>query len=65
MKHDFFEREDSLGHCKVCGGAEASLTTECPGVRITEEQDRAIVAAELDFVGGVWQRFNPQTITIN
>jgi hypothetical protein len=59
MKHDFYPREDDLSHCKVCGGAEGSLPTLCPGRRLTEEEETAIYAGQLDFnhgpmSGGGW-----------
>jgi len=41
--------------CKVCGGEDRSLTTECPGERITEEQEDQIYNHELDFIGGKWK----------
>lgn len=47
--HILFDRDDDLVHCKVCGGAEGSLPTLCPGRRLTEEEERAIYAGELDF----------------
>jgi hypothetical protein len=47
--HDFFDRDDELQHCKVCGGAEGSLPTLCPGRRMTEEEQDAVYAGELDF----------------
>jgi hypothetical protein len=44
-----------LFFCKLCGGVEGSLATECPGVRITEQQQDDIYAGKLDFVGGEWR----------
>lgn len=41
--------------CAVCGGAEGSLTTECPGIKIDEEQADAVYAGKLDFVNGSWR----------
>lgn len=46
----------SLDLCKVCGGAEAALPTECPGVRLTPEQLDEVQAGRLDFRGGSWTR---------
>lgn len=54
MKHDFHERDDGLAHCKVCGGAEASLPTECPGVRMTESQQDLVQWGDLDYSLGRW-----------
>lgn len=54
MKHHFNEREDGLLHCKVCGGGEGSLPTECPGSKMTGAQEDAVYAGTLNFVGGIW-----------
>lgn len=60
MKHDFHERDDDLAHCKVCGGAEGSLPTDCPGVRMSPAQEGAVQRGEIDFrrdatnTGGRW-----------
>lgn len=35
--------------CRVCGGAEGSLPTDCPGARMSREQDDMVLAGELDF----------------
>ena len=43
-----------LAWCMTCGGAEGSLPTECPGVRMTGAQGDAVYDGELDFVGGRW-----------
>lgn len=42
--------------CSVCGGVEGSLATECPGVRLTLEQQDEIYAGILDFKNGGWLR---------
>lgn len=47
-----------LASCDVCGGGEASLPTECPGVGMTEEQSRAVRYGKLDFIGGVWMEIH-------
>ena len=47
--------DGGLGACTVCGGFEGTLTTECPGVRITPEQeDRIYKIGNLDFRDGEW-----------
>lgn len=46
--------DGGLGICTVCGGAEGSLTTDCPGVKMTPEQDEAVYACKLDFKDGKW-----------
>jgi hypothetical protein len=38
-----------LGVCTVCHGIEGSLATDCPGERMTFEQDQAVYAGTLDF----------------
>lgn len=52
--HDCYSREDGLRHCKLCGGAEGSLPTHCPGKRMTDEMEQAVFAGKLDFKGGAW-----------
>lgn len=47
--------EGGLKHCRTCGGAEGSLPTECPGVRMTEQQETEVYARELDFIDGAWK----------
>lgn len=49
--------DGGLGLCRVCGGAEGSLTTECPGFQISTEQSDAIYnrgAGGLDWRNGQW-----------
>jgi len=44
-----------LSMCIVCGGAEGSLTTDCCGRQITEEEVKQIYTlGELDFRAGKW-----------
>lgn len=42
--------------CRVCGGAECSLTVDCPGTAITPEQSDLICAGKLDYLQGEWVR---------
>ena len=35
--------------CDVCGGAEASLPTDCPGYRMEDELVHAVIAREVDY----------------
>ncbi len=45
-----------LGFCTVCNGAEGTLTTECCGRPITEEEEhRVYIAGNLDFYDGKWR----------
>lgn len=46
----------ALSMCKVCGGGEAALPTECPGNRMTAEQLDAVQAGTLDYKAGSWWR---------
>ena len=55
MTHDLYDREDGLAHCKVCGGAEGSLPAHCPGVRMTHEQEQAVMEGCLSYHGGAWR----------
>lgn len=38
-----------LALCKICGGAESSLPTNCPGRKLTYEEQERISRGELDF----------------
>lgn len=45
-----------LGFCTVCNGAEGTLTTECCGRPITEEEEHRIyIVGDLDFYDGKWR----------
>lgn len=46
--------DGGLFHCTTCGGAEGSLTTECPGFKMTGDQLDEVYAGRLDFRGGAW-----------
>ncbi len=54
LKHELYERDDDLAHCKVCGGAEGSLPTHCPGTRMTPLQERGVQDGTAEFMGGKW-----------
>lgn len=43
-----------LSICTICGGAEGSLTTTCPGERVPEAQQDRVYKEGHDFIGGVW-----------
>ena len=45
--------EGGLAACTRCGGAEASLPTDCPGTRLTEMQETLIMRGRLDYT---WRR---------
>ena len=54
MGHVFYDREDELRHCKVCGGAECELPAECPGEPMTENQRALVCAGTLDYCDVGW-----------
>jgi hypothetical protein len=55
-EHQYHDREDGLLHCKICNGGEGSLPSECPGRRMTEEEDNDVYAGTLDYRQGQWVR---------
>lgn len=38
-----------LMSCTVCGGAEGTLPTDCPGVRMTQTEEDWVYHNEIDF----------------
>lgn len=45
-----------LAHCIVCHGFEGTLTTECCGRKLTEEEeDKIYKQGTLDFKNGNWE----------
>lgn len=61
VRHTNCEREycsicdGGLSLCEVCGGAEGSMPTECPGERMSGDQIDAVYAGNLDFVDNEWK----------
>jgi hypothetical protein len=53
-KEDCFICNGGLSSCTVCGGAEATLPTDCPGDQMTDEQMKAVQDKANDFKNGVW-----------
>jgi hypothetical protein len=53
-EHKLHDRDDGLAHCMVCGGAEGSMPTECPGVRMTPEQEQAVYDGRLNYAMRQW-----------
>jgi hypothetical protein len=63
MKHQLFTDDDKdapyeikdrndqvvLSLCKICGGAEGSLPSNCPGRRMTSEEQDLVYNKKLDF----------------
>lgn len=47
-----------LSVCDVCGGAEGSLPTDCPGRKLTQEECDRVFAGTADFRKGEWVRPN-------
>lgn len=45
--------DGGLSICKVCGLAEGSLTSECPGEPAFDREDR-VYRGEVDYRGGRW-----------
>ncbi len=41
--------DGGLSMCVICGGAEGSLPTDCPGARMSDAQETAIMAGQLDY----------------
>lgn len=58
MKHQQSKRWAIKGlvSCDVCGGAEASLPTDCPGIIMPTIIANLVQAGELDYRGERWQR---------
>lgn len=50
--------EGGLGLCTVCKAFEGSLTTECPGHVVTEEDQQLVYTSVLDFKDGHWYTKN-------
>lgn len=49
--------------CETCGGAESSLTTDCPGIPLNRIQEHEVTNKSIDFRDGVWviNPFNEHT----
>ena len=67
MKHLYFKCnchksgcmwcDGGLALCIACKGFEGTLTTDCPGVKLTKEQELEIYnTGTLDFIDGQWVR---------
>jgi hypothetical protein len=67
VKHDFYTSKDisihdswgqlnivdgGLSLCKVCGGLEGALTTDCPGVRMPHDTEKSVYEGEIDYLEG-------------
>lgn len=56
LQHDLHDREYGLAHCKICNGAESSLTTECVGRKLDGAEEYGVSRGIRDFKDGKWQR---------
>lgn len=55
--------DGGLGLCTVCNGFEGTLTVECCGRKITEEEERLIYnERKINYVGGKWINFDKDCI---
>lgn len=57
MQHIFFDREDGLDHCRICGGAEGDLPSHCPDRRLTDKEQEQIAAGQIDYERGRFVRY--------
>lgn len=46
--------EGGLFSCSICGGTEVTLPTECPGGRMTADEQDGVGAGQMDFKKGHW-----------
>jgi hypothetical protein len=46
--------EGGLSFCRVCRGAEGTLTTDCPGEPMSEALENAVFRGKVDFRSGIW-----------
>lgn len=46
--------------CSMCGGAEGSLTTDCPCYQVPYIMGQLVYAEAIDFVVDKWVTKNPQ-----
>jgi hypothetical protein len=62
-KHVYHYHQHDLAHCKICNGAEGSLPTDCPGVKMTSEEEDAVYDGKINFISGEWtNKINDQTL---
>lgn len=72
MKHTWYEChgkhespgcmfcDGGLGACTVCNGFEGTLTTDCCGRKMTEDEERRVYKeGTLDFQNGAWLELQP------
>lgn len=54
--------DGGLAVCKTCGCFEGSLASECPGTRVSADDQDRIYNGEVDFVGGQWVSPTPRGV---
>lgn len=57
--HRFQTRDDGLGFCLTCHGAEIELTTHCCMRLMTDPERASVTEDELDFRDGQWTQPGP------
>jgi len=55
-----FVCDGGLGWCVVCGGAEASLPTSCPGRKMSADLADLVQHRHVDFLCGEWVLVEPK-----
>jgi hypothetical protein len=50
--------DGGLAVCTVCGCAEGTLSTDCPGYPVPDEKQQLIYQKKLDFIDGYWRWLN-------
>lgn len=51
--------------CSVCGGGEGSMTSQCPGRRLTETELEKVYAEEVDFFHNQWWISVGETVDVD
>ena len=42
-------------NCKICGGIEPSLASDCPGRPLTDDERKGLRSGLVDFIDGEWR----------
>lgn len=48
------EGMEGVSACSVCNGAEGSLPQDCPGRRMTLDEESDVFTNDLEFIRGRW-----------
>jgi hypothetical protein len=51
-----------LALCTVCGGAEASMPTDCPGFRMPASVEELVLKGQMDYIDGKWVEKVPKSV---